>query len=357
MYGKNPQNPKTPPPQRKAKHQKWNLNLESTEDPSEVPKEFICEFCNCLPFHPLTCAQGHIFCKECTDQSSMIKCILCDTIAHSRHSTSLYPLPQHFMRHLLSIKVKCRRLCGWSGMFREAENHEILCRFKKNKCELCEDYLSDSEVFEHQNSYCVKGTVECGKCSEKVERGLLYAHSCKKSIIGHLTNNNEKLSKNLGDVKTLLTIHTREVKTENTELKGSNKRLDEDNKQLFEELKQSRTQNMDLVEELDKLKEENRTNRTNSQNSGLRVLELETELSTKSSRIKQLETQIQMSSEKMGSCCLCGHILEKSRICKCCKCMQLVCRQCSHRFSTIYIYIYNIYIYIYRREEDMESSM
>lgn len=153
------------------------LFLEAVDD------EFICSICFAVFNHPVTCQDGHSFCKEC--------------ITKWQVNNTRCPVDRSNLRGLLvrnlavegaiaKRRVKCTSTiarpggCHWTGPLSSLESHLPCCDMKVVECKFkgrgCILRAYQHELAQHLLT-CPHRTVKCSYCTFEIPHSELSAHN------------------------------------------------------------------------------------------------------------------------------------------------------------------------------------
>ncbi|XP_031551618.1 TNF receptor-associated factor family protein DDB_G0290931-like [Actinia tenebrosa] len=188
-----------------------------------VDENLFCAICHEVFQDPVSCKDGHTFCKDCIHEwlKTNEKCPMDNGFLTKEHlvrvlmasgiidNLEVYCHPrttqhkpsegcdwvgklQHLTQHRKTCpfqEVQCSHVgCNQTMLRRELEHHEEICDFRKVECEICGVAILQHEKDKHTRDDCLQALICCpNRCSDKLQQ-LLIVKVKRINMPDHLSN-------------------------------------------------------------------------------------------------------------------------------------------------------------------------
>jgi hypothetical protein len=141
--------------------------------------QFECPICFCIMKDPVSCPEGHTFCRHCVSKHLDVQAQTCPTCRVPLTKEKL--VPSRLIRSLIDdSEVHCPSVelsCDWTGKLRDAELHYIHCPFSITSCPHsgCDEICIQKDLPVHMKN-CLYRLVPCEWCDLDDTIDLIYSH-------------------------------------------------------------------------------------------------------------------------------------------------------------------------------------
>jgi hypothetical protein len=150
--------------------------------------QFECPICYCIMKDPVSCPEGHTFCRHCLSKHLDVQAMTCPTCRVLLSKDKL--VPSRLIRSLIEdSEVRClseEYSCDWTGKLKDAELHYVHCPFSIKSCphSSCDEICIQRDLSVHIKS-CLYRLVLCDWCDKSGTIDEMYSHSlvCSKGPV------------------------------------------------------------------------------------------------------------------------------------------------------------------------------
>jgi TNF receptor-associated factor 4 len=135
---------------------------------------FECPICLCIMKDPVSCREGHTFCRYCVSKHLDVQPLTTDKLVPNRLIRSLI---EDSEVHCISNEDSC----DWTGKLKDAESHYINCPFSPFKISPCphngcDDVCIQRDLPLHMKN-CLYRLVPCDWCDLSDTIDVIYSHT------------------------------------------------------------------------------------------------------------------------------------------------------------------------------------
>jgi len=205
-----------------------------------------CVICSGILWNPVSCSNGHNFCKVCIETWLLSKttCPSCKVNWSQKRADPI------IFKLLSKIKVTCTNSlngCATHIPYDSLEKHEDSCLYNVITCGGCSFEILKKDWGQHE-TMCQEISFVCGECKTRIKRRnqVVHANECVKIRLDKLEKNNEMVMKeNEMGMK------------ENEELRKRLNKLEKNNEMVMKENEMVMKENEELRKRLNKLEKNN----------------------------------------------------------------------------------------------------